>query len=168
MLIFNVVDYGISKDIYSIIPILRKRPRNKSESILKRISESNGMIGFSLYPHHLKNGSNCELNNFCEMIAKTADKIGVKNLGIGSDLCQDQPDRIVNWMRNGRWTRDQDFGEDDSSYAGFPDELPWFKDNRDFPGIAGALLGKGFVKEEVEKIMGGNWLRFIETAFRPT
>ena len=29
---------------------------------------------------------------------------GVKNIGIGSDLCLDQPDKIVEWMRNGTWT----------------------------------------------------------------
>ncbi|GIS14590.1 MAG: hypothetical protein CM15mP117_00220 [Alphaproteobacteria bacterium] len=40
------------------------------------------------------------------MIAKTADLIGgTSSLGIGSDLCQDQPDSIVEWMRNGRWTK---------------------------------------------------------------
>ena len=60
--------------------------RNKSEDLLKALAESNGMLGLSLYPHHLKDGTNCKLNSFCEMTAKTADLIGVKNIGIGSDL----------------------------------------------------------------------------------
>ncbi len=36
------------------------------------------------------------------MVAQTAELIGVNQIGIGSDLCQDQPDEIVEWMRNGR------------------------------------------------------------------
>ncbi len=139
--------------------------RNKSESILKRISESNGMIGFSLYPHHLKNGSNCELNNFCEMIAKTADKIGVKNLGIGSDLCQDQPDKIVEWMRNGRWTKVKDFGEGNIDNPGFPKQPSWFQNNNDFINIHKGLKVVGFSPENIRDIMGINWFNFFKISF---
>ena len=53
--------------------------RNKSNKLLKILSQSGGMIGLSLYPHHLKDGTNCTLNSFCEMVAKTADIIDVKN-----------------------------------------------------------------------------------------
>ena len=75
--------------------------RNKSETLLKHLSNSGGMLGLSLYAHHLKDGTNCKLDNFCEMVAKTADIMGVKNIGIGSDLCLNQPNSIVEWMRNG-------------------------------------------------------------------
>lgn len=79
--------------------------RNKSEKVLKALAESGGMLGFSLYPHHLKDSSDCTLESFCEMIASTAEFMGVQHLGFGSDLCQDQPDSVVEWMRNGSWTR---------------------------------------------------------------
>ena len=69
--------------------------RNKSDQILKKLSESHGMLGFSLYPHHLNNSSQCSLEDFCSMIARTADLIGIDHIGFGSDLCQDQPDSIV-------------------------------------------------------------------------
>ena len=32
--------------------------RNKSDDVLKALGESGGMLAFSIYPHHLKNGSN--------------------------------------------------------------------------------------------------------------
>ena len=51
--------------------------RNKSDRVLKALSESGGMLGFSFYPHHLKGGSNCSLSSFCEMAARTADLIGI-------------------------------------------------------------------------------------------
>ena len=62
------------------------------------------MLGLSLYPHHLKDGTDCSLESFCEMTAKTAEIMGVEKIGIGSDLCLNQPDTIVEWMRNGTWT----------------------------------------------------------------
>jgi len=139
--------------------------RNKSNTVLKKLSESGGMIGFSLYPHHLNKGSNCQLDDFCKMIADTVDMIGIEYIGIGSDLCQDQPDSIVEWMRNGRWTKEKDFGEGTSENPGFPTQPNWFKNNTDFQNIWTGLSNFGFSEEEIKNIMGRNWLNFFEKSF---
>ena len=85
--------------------------RNKSSDLLKMLSDSGGMLGLSLYPHHLKENTNCTLDSFCEMVAKTAEIMGASKIGIGSDLCLDQPDSVVEWMRNGTWTKTKNYGE---------------------------------------------------------
>ena len=141
--------------------------RNKSDEVLKALGESGGMLGFSVYPHHLKDGSNCTLESFCTMIADTVDLMGINSIGIGTDLCQNQPDSVVEWMRNGTWTNDRDYGEGSASFAGFPDQPEWFRDNRHFVNIASGLLSKGFSNEDVELVMGKNWLNFFEASFEP-
>lgn len=141
--------------------------RSKSDAVLKALGGSGGMLGFSLYPHHLKDRSNCTLESFCGMVARTADMIGVDHIGIGSDLCLDQPDAVVAWMRNGRWSRDVDYGEGSPDAAGFPRQPAWFRDNRDFVTIADGLRAVGFTEQDVARIMGGNWLVFFEKAFEP-
>ncbi|MEM8688801.1 MAG: dipeptidase [Pseudomonadota bacterium] len=141
--------------------------RNKTDTVLKALAESGGMLGFSLYPHHLKDGSACTLTSFCEMIARTADLMGIDHIGIGSDLCQDQPDSVVEWMRVGRWSKEIDYGEGSKDNAGFPPQPPWFQDNRDFGNIAMGLADMGFGEEETAKLMGGNWLRFFDENFGP-
>ena len=139
--------------------------RNKSDDVLKSLAESGGMLGFSMYPHHLKDKSDCQLEDFCGMIARTAEMIGVERIGFGSDLCQDQPDSVVEWMRNGTWTRGKDFGEGNASLAGFPEQPNWFKENRDFENILNCLRKIGFSESEVERIAGLNWLEFFEQSF---
>ena len=99
------------------------------------------------------------------MIARTADKFGVDNLGIGSDLCQDQPDSVVEWMRVGRWTKEIDFGEGSAANPGFPAMPDWFRDNRDFGNIEEGLRTVGMNTEEVAGIMGRNWYRFFAENF---
>ena len=79
--------------------------RNKSNDLIKTLGESGGMLGLSLYPHHLKNNTNCTLESFCEMTARTAEIMDVKNIGIGADLCVGQPDSVSEWMRNGTGTK---------------------------------------------------------------
>lgn len=140
--------------------------RNKKDEVLKALTKRDGMLGFSLYPHHLKDGSACTLESFCLMIAEAAERYGSENLGIGSDLCHDQPDSVVEWMRNGRWSKETDFGEGSASNAGFPDMPDWFQDNRDFGNIAQGLSEVGFSSDEVNGIMGNNWLKFYEASFR--
>jgi microsomal dipeptidase-like Zn-dependent dipeptidase len=124
------------------------------------------MLGFSIYPHHLKNASNCSLQEFCDMIAKTADLMGgTSSLGIGSDLCQNHPDSIVEWMRNGRWTKTLDYGEGSSQNAGFPEQPDWFMNNSDFPNLEKGLLKTGFSQTEIDGILGNNWYEFFKTSF---
>ncbi|GMG81463.1 dipeptidase [Paralimibaculum aggregatum] len=139
--------------------------RNKSDTVLRALGESGGMLGFSVYPHHLKGGSACSLQDYCDMIARTAELMGVGRIGIGTDLCQDQPDSIVEWMRVGRWTKRIDYGEGSAAAPGFPAMPEWFADNRDFARIADGLRAAGMGSADVDAVMGGNWLRFFETSF---
>ncbi len=139
-----------------------KAKRNKSKTLLKKLSESQGMLGFSLYPHHLKDNTNCSLESFCDMIARTAEIMGVKNLGIGSDLCLNQPDSVVNWMRNGTWTKTKNYGEGSTQNPGFPEQPEWFKDARGFKNLENGLIKVGFNKNEVNGILGNNWFNFYK------
>jgi microsomal dipeptidase-like Zn-dependent dipeptidase len=141
--------------------------RNKSDAVLKALGESGGMLGFSVYPHHLKGGSDCTLQSFCDMIARTADLMGEDHIGIGTDLCQDQPDSIVAWMRTGRWTKTIDYGEGSAAAPGFPAMPDWFEDNRHFGNVAKGLATAGLTKAQTDKIMGGNWHRFFASSFGP-
>ena len=139
--------------------------RNKRDEVIRAVTDRGGMLGFSLYPHHLNGKSNCTLEAFCTMIARTADRFGVEHLGIGSDLCQDQPDSVVEWMRVGRWTKAIDYGEGSASDPGFPPMPDWFRDNRDFGNIEAGLRAVGMNEAEVAGVMGGNWYRFFAESF---
>ncbi len=145
----------------------RDTGRNKSATVLKALGESGGMLGFSLYPHHMKDGPATTLRSFSEMAARTADLMGADRIGIGSDLCQDQPDSIVRWMRSGVREDENTPPPESVKDARFPEMPVWFRSNEDFPGIARALREQGFSAEETAGIMGNNWLRFMESAFGP-
>ena len=137
--------------------------RNKSSDLLKTLSDSGGMLGLSLYPHHLKNNSNCTLESFCEMIAKTAEIMDVTKIGIGSDLCLDHPDTVVEWMRNGSWSKSKNYGEGSKNKPGFPKQPDWFLDARGFSNIKKGLKEVGFSDAETHGILGNNWYNFYKS-----
>ena len=137
--------------------------RNKSTDLLKMLSDSGGMLGLSLYPHHLKENTNCTLDSFCEMVAKTAEIMGASKIGIGSDLCLDQPDSVVEWMRNGTWTKTKNYGEGSKNKPGFPKQPNWFEDTRGFANIEKGLKKIGFSDYETHGILGNNWYNFYKS-----
>jgi microsomal dipeptidase-like Zn-dependent dipeptidase len=141
--------------------------RNKSDEVIGALTARGGMLGFSLYPHHLAAGSDCTLESFCAMIARTAERFGAEHLGIGSDLCQDQPDSVVEWMRVGRWSKEIDYGEGSAAAPGFPPMPKFYKGNLDFSRLGDGLRAIGFSQAETDGIMGENWLRFYEEGFVP-
>jgi len=134
--------------------------RNKSNGLLKVLADSGGILGLSLYPHHLKNESNCTLESFCAMAAKTSEIMGAKHIGIGSDLCLNQPNSVVEWMRNGTWTKTKDYGEGSSKNPNFPKQPNWFEDARGFKNLENGLKKVGFQEAEVNDILGNNWYNF--------
>lgn len=135
-------------------------PRNKSSRLLAALGESGGMLGFSLYPLHLENESDCTLESFCKMVAQTAELMGVQNIGIGSDLCLNWNDDQLEYMRAGTW----DFQlVDKPSWPPYP---TWFNKFEDIQNIADGLGRYSFNKEEVRMILGGNWLRFFTSGFQ--
>ena len=136
--------------------------RNKSNEILKALNNSGGMIGLSMYPHHLKDGTNCTIESFCKMVAQTAELINVNQIGIGSDLCLGQPDSVVDWMRNGTWTKSKDYGEGTKDNAAFPKQPDWFEDARGFNNIENGLKKIGFNETEINGILGNNWYSFYK------
>ena len=139
--------------------------RNKSDKVLQALGESGGMLGFSLYPFHLKNGGDCSVDEFCQMIAQAADLMGVDNIGIGSDLCEGWGYDTLEWMRSGRWTHNVDYGEGAAGDKAWPKQPEWFEGIGDIHNISAGLLANGFNASDVDKIMGGNWLRFFEESF---
>ena len=142
--------------------------RNKSDTVIKALAARGGLLGFSLYPFHLPDGSQCTLERFCEMIADIAELVGVDHLGIGSDLCTNQPQSVLEWMRNGKWSRKMDYGEGTANNAGWPDALPWFDAKNGMNNIYQGLLKQQFSTSEAAKIVGGNWFNFLQDGLKPS
>ena len=136
--------------------------RNKSSDLLKALSDSGGILGLSLYPHHLKDNTNCSLDSFCEMVAKTAEIMNVNNIGIGSDLCLNQPNEVVEWMRNGTWSKNKNYGEGSKNKPGFPNQPEWFEDARGFMNLEKGLKKIGFSDTETNGVLGNNWYNFYK------
>jgi membrane dipeptidase len=134
--------------------------RNKSETVLRALGESGGMLGFSLYPLHI-GGAGRSLADFTAMVARTAELMGVEHIGIGTDTVRNWPNSVLEWMRSGRWTWSH-------ATPQWPEWPSWFKSPADFGNLTAALLERGFSHQDIARIMGENWLNFFDSGLKPT
>jgi membrane dipeptidase len=136
--------------------------RNKSTALIKKLAENGGVIGLSMYPKIMKDGSDCSLDTFLDMVAWTVDLVGIDVVGIGTDFYDGWPESEIKWWRAGRWAR-----ESAVPIKGFSKWPTWFRSPVDFPNILNGLESRGFSDEEIGKIAGGNWLRLFRQSFSP-
>ena len=139
--------------------------RNKSDELLIELAHSGGMLGFSLYPLHLANGSDCTLDEFCQMVAKTAELMGVEHIGIGSDLCLGWQSDYLEYMRSGTWRFAKELDDESSELVVWPDYPTWFQHAGDIRNVHDGLRKAGFTQDELNLIMGGNWFQFFRYGF---
>lgn len=139
--------------------------RNKSEAVLRALKENGGMLGVCAYPH-LLDGKETTLEEFCDMIVRTVDFMGIDHVGLGTDLTLNMSVDFLHWMRMGRWTHEMDYGAGSKDNPSWPEWPEWFQTPADFPNIVHGLRQKGMTEEEVAKVMGGNWLRFFTDSFK--
>ena len=139
--------------------------RNIDNEVLIKLVKKNGFIGLSLYPYHLKNYGNCKIEEFCSMIKELINLIGSDNIGIGSDLCLNWKDDVVMWMRNGKWTKNIDYGESKDKNINWPKQPKWYEKPSDINNIFRAMIKNGINEQTAIKILGMNWLNFMKNHF---
>ena len=148
---------------------IKDTQRNKSDNMLKALADSGGVLGLAAYPHLF--ASNATVKQFCEMVHRTVDLMGIQHVGIGTDQHLGFSPGAKKFWVQGRFSRhvpsfmtsqgflSSDWDGEDVQWAS------WIETPADMQNIVRGLREYGFGHEEVEAIMGGNWLRLFEETF---
>jgi membrane dipeptidase len=149
------------------VPVdFHQHPRNKSAEVLRALAERGGVLGCAIYPP-LIGGREVTIERWSEMVARTAEAIGVEHVGVGTDMTRKCTDQDLRWMRNGRWTRGEDFGAAQPGDTSMPVWPDWFSSPREFPALESALRARGFEERETQLVLGDNWRRLFAQAWEP-
>lgn len=133
-------------------------PRNKPDEVINAVAERGGVIGACLYPNVI-GGKETTQAEFCEMVVRLVDQVGIEHVGLGSDCTRNWDPSYVEFLRDGRWQP--------RSGAQWPEWPEWFSSPLEFPELASALSDAGLSDDQLAAVMGENWLRLFETVFVP-
>jgi membrane dipeptidase len=142
--------------------------RNKSDHVLSALGERGGVIGLSAFAMLMPGGSpelmtsQVSVSEFCDMIARLADQIGVESVAIGTDDGIPHQNEYTLWLRMGTWTRTTP----ETGYGTIP---AWTKGGpqKVIRRIFDELKIRGFAAADIAAVLGENWLRFLEQGVSP-
>lgn len=138
-------------------------PRNKTDDALKRVAERGGVIGTTAIAAFLRTGYDSTLADYIDAIDDMVARVGVDHVGIGTDFTQDQPESFGRYIGSQQGTKYPAKFVDPSRSQSAGLRYPLGLQSPDeMPNLAGALLDRGYSQTDVEKILGGNWLRLFE------
>jgi membrane dipeptidase len=139
--------------------------RTKSDSVLKAIAGTGGLVGVVSLPSLL--GRNGDLPTLLDAVVDMTQLIGIDHVGIATDYAYRSvvPEDFKHGSILGAEFKPQWWGNwkpgqvttKEGLTAGFCDSLQW----TNWPLFTVGLVSRGFSDADIEKILGGNFLRVL-------
>lgn len=133
-------------------------PRNKTDDAIKLLVEKGGVIGANGFPMFFPRGFESTLDDYLDRIEYLVQMVGPDHVALGSDMCTEQSREWFEWLFTSQGTIPAEtVAETPEPYV----HLNGFKTEAEFQNIATGLKKRGYSDADIEKIMGGNWLRLF-------
>lgn len=147
--------------------------RNKTDEQLTAIADNGGVVGISFFPplvkrdpdtHEVQPGT---VHDVLDAIDHAVGLVGVEHVGFGTDMNDSALDRGVtppgSSLRHYRPTNPEVFGRGPTErYDPFPEGV---ERHTKLQNLTRGLVARGYTDDEIEMILGGNFLRLFETVW---
>lgn len=137
-------------------------PRNKTDEALKALADRGGVVGVTCIVTFLRTGYESTVDDYAEAIDDMVGRVGIDHVGIGTDYTQDQPESFWRYIGSQQGTKYPSTFDDGTARYQDRQLYPKGLETPDkLPNLADALARRGRGSAEIEKILGGNWLRLF-------
>lgn len=148
--------------------------RNKSDDLIRAVAATGGIIGVTFFPSLIKRNAETQLvlpsatSDVLDHIDHVVSLVGADHVGFGSDLSNYYARTLevpatssIRWYRP---LRPDVYGVGPTDlYDPYPDGLT---SHSELANLTRGLLARGYQRPDVEKILGGNWLRLFEAVWQ--
>lgn len=151
---------------HSNVASVHATPRNVPDELIDAIARSGGVIGIAGFPGLVAAADAPSLDHFIAHIDAVVERAGVAHVGLGIDYYLGQSgvatDEVARRdydeaIRKGIWS---------TAYPPPPHRYPaGIETPRTLPNLTRRLLERGYREPDVDKILGGNWLRVMRTVW---
>lgn len=138
--------------------------RNKTDEQIHHLAEKDGVMGVCAFPRLVNKNGHSTIEDLLDMIDYIVKLVGVNHVGMGLDLCKGYLDEGYIPQRSSLkvWAplRPDIFGPPNlQAYPPFPVGI---ESHKDIFNITKGLVHRGYSEQEIEKILGGNFLRVFK------
>ncbi len=128
-------------------------PRNLTDDQIRALAERGGVQGINFYPGFVKS-HNPTIDDIVEHIEYIAELVGPEHVALGPDFIDTVADTVETALRNADPTG--------TIYAGSHSFPVGAESISRFSDVGRKLLDRGWKREHVELVMGGNFMRLFE------
>jgi membrane dipeptidase len=160
---------------HSSVRNLCDTPRNKTDAQIKAIADTGGLTAISFFPCFVKRDEETKqlqhatVKDILDHIDHVVELTGVEHVGFGTDMCDYKLDNeyypdnsVIPHFRAHHPQGIEVFGKpygDPDKYDPFPQGVD--RHTR-LLNLTRGLVSRGYTDEEIEKILGGNFLRVFD------
>ena len=136
--------------------------RNKTDEALRALADRGGVVGVTCIVTFLRTGYESTVDDYAEAIDDMVGRVGIDHVGIGTDYTQDQPESFWRYIGSQQGTKYPSTFDDGTARYQDRQLYPKGLETPDkLPNLADSLSKRGYGSAEIEKILGGNWLRLF-------
>lgn len=139
---------------------LHPHARNKSDEQLRYIADRGGFVGVCAIPPFMARGYDADIGDYVEAILHVRNVVGKDSVGIATDLTQGHTQEFFDYIGH-----DKGYGREVANMHGLP-LLKGFENARQYPNVINGLANKGLSSDDIEKIAGRNWMRYLNEVWR--
>ena len=138
-------------------------PRNKTDDALKLLAERGGVIGACAFTSFLPQKSASTVDDFVDSIDDLVQRIGIDQVGVGTDATQDQELPFWHYIAGQQGTKfPSTFSDPSMRYTEETFQPKGMDTPAEWPNLTAALLQRGYSSGDTKKLLGGNWMRLFE------
>jgi membrane dipeptidase len=139
---------------------LCKHARCKTDEEIIAVAEKGGYIGLTIVPFFVSEKENPTFDDFLDHVHHVAELVGVDHLGIGTDDTgqADVPRQLLDLQTSLLST----IGFRPEHRARFGVSTRGFEHYVDWPNFTRGLVSRGYSDQEIQKILGENFLKVLE------
>jgi membrane dipeptidase len=145
---------------HSNLRAVHDSPRNISDTVLRELAACGGVIGINGFPSFVSKNTKPTLDDFIDHIAYVCEAAGPDYVGLGLDYWFADPPLATyqQLVLSGAWNAE--------FYPPPPYAYPQGLETAEgFPALRQRLHERGFQPTEVDRIMGGNFLRVFASVW---
>lgn len=160
----DVIEYATVPPCFShILPAgMKDIKRNKSDALIAELGRRGGIIGLSQFGPFMQKGNDSTIDDYVAALDYVIELAGEDHVGIGSDASQGhaRPSEFLEWCNHDK---------------GYARELTPFGHARvvkplgpleQRPLLADAMQRVGWREEKMVKVLGENWLNYLERVWQ--
>lgn len=140
--------------------------RNVSNELIDAIARSGGLIGVCGFPAMVTSRSAPTLDDFIDHIDAIVQRVGVDHVGLGIDYYTGQVGVATDDEALRGYNEAVQSGIWGSAYPPPPHRYPsGIETPRTFKNLTARLLERGYAVDDVQKVLGQNWLRVMRAVW---